>query len=39
MKKNAKSALAMTLAIAGAMAAPLRSEAALDSITPPTVQS
>ena len=35
MKKNAKSALAMTLAIAGAFAAPLRSETAICSITPP----
>ena len=39
MKKNAKSALAMTLAIAGAFAAPLCSDAALDSIAPTTVQS
>ena len=39
MKKNAKSALAMTLAIAGAFAAPLRSDATLDSIAPTTVQS
>ena len=39
MKKNAKSALAMTLAIAGAFAAPLCSDAAFDSIAPTTVQS
>ena len=39
MKKNAKPALALTLAIAGAMAEPMRSDAALDSVAPTTVQS
>ena len=39
MTKSTKSLAVAALAIAGAMAAPLRSEAALDSITPPTVQS
>ena len=35
MKKNAKSALALTLAIAGAMAAPLRSDASDRLKAPP----
>ena len=39
MKKNAKPALALALAIAGAFAAPLCSDAAIDSIAPTTVQS
>ena len=39
MKKNAKSAIALAFAIAGAFAAPLCSDAALDSIAPTTVQS